>query len=295
MYDVRSIKLVEVLRVQTSGNYSIKCGPYQLDFGKKTYIMGILNATPDSFSDGGKYNSLEQAIEHAQEMVENGADIIDIGGESTRPGYTVISEEEEIERIVPVIEAISKHVKVPISIDTYKAKVAQSAIEAGAHIINDIWGAKAEEGMAAVAAKYNVPIILMHNRNDRDYSLFIRDVLNDLYESINIVKQAGVRDDQIILDPGIGFAKDLNENIMMMQNLDTLTALGYPVLLGTSKKSMIGQALDLPVKERMEGTGATVCYGIQKGCQIIRIHDVKEMSRMAKMMDVLLGKGVSLG
>jgi dihydropteroate synthase len=281
--------------VHTSGNYSIKCGPYQLDFGKKTYIMGILNATPDSFSDGGKYNNLEQAIERAKEMVENGADIIDIGGESTRPGYTVISEEEEIERVVPVIEAIAKHVQVPISIDTYKAKVAQSAIEAGAHIINDIWGAKADEGMAAVAAKYNAPIILMHNRNNRDYSFFIRDVLNDLYESINIVKQAGVRDEQIILDPGIGFAKDLNENILMMQNLDTLTALGYPVLLGTSKKSMIGQVLDLPVKERMEGTGASVCYGIQKGCQIIRIHDVKEMSRMAKMMDVLMGKGVSLG
>ncbi|PAE36821.1 dihydropteroate synthase [Bacillus sp. 7884-1] len=257
--------------------------------------MGILNATPDSFSDGGKYNNIEQAIERAKEMVENGADIIDIGGESTRPGYTVISEKEEIERVVPVIEAIAKHVQVPISIDTYKAKVAQSAIEAGAHIINDIWGAKADEGMAAVAAKYNVPIILMHNRNNRDYSFFIRDVLNDLYESINIVKQAGVRDDQIILDPGIGFAKDLNENILMMQNLDTLTALGYPVLLGTSKKSMIGQALNLPVTERMEGTGASVCYGIQKGCQIIRIHDVKEMSRMAKMMDVLMGKGVSLG
>jgi dihydropteroate synthase len=281
--------------VYTSGKYSIKCGPYQLDFGKKTYIMGILNATPDSFSDGGKYNNLEQAIERAKEMVENGADIIDIGGESTRPGYTVISEEEEIERVVPVIEAIAKHVQVPISIDTYKANVAQSAIEAGAHIINDIWGAKADEGMAAVAAKYNAPIILMHNRNNRDYSFFIRDVLNDLYESINIVKQAGVRDEQIILDPGIGFAKDLNENILMMQNLDTLTALGYPVLLGTSKKSMIGQVLDLPVKERMEGTGASVCYGIQKGCQIIRIHDVKEMSRMAKMMDVLMGKGVSLG
>lgn len=286
---------MEVLRVHTSGNYSIKCGPYQLDFGKKTYIMGILNATPDSFSDGGKYYNIERAIEHAKEMVENGADIIDIGGESTRPGYTVISEEEEIERVVPVIEAISKHVSVPISIDTYKAKVAQSAIEAGAHIINDIWGAKADDKMAAVAAEFNVPIILMHNRYDRNYSYFIRDVLNDLYESINIVKQAGVRDEQIILDPGIGFAKDLNENILMMQNLDTLTALGYPVLLGTSKKSMIGQALDLPVNERMEGTGATVCYGIQKGCQIIRIHDVKEMSRMAKMMDVLMGKGVSLG
>jgi dihydropteroate synthase len=285
----------EVFRMHTTVNYSIKCGPYQLDFSKKTYIMGILNATPDSFSDGGKYINIEHAIEHAQEMVENGADIIDIGGESTRPGYTVISEDEEIDRIVPVIEAISKHVSVPISIDTYKAKVAQRAIEAGAHIINDIWGAKADDKMAAVAAEYNVPIILMHNRNDRNYSFFIRDVLNDLYESINIVKQAGVRDNQIILDPGIGFAKDLNENILMMKNLDTLTALGYPVLLGTSKKSMIGQALNLPVEERVEGTGATVCYGIQRGCQIIRIHDVKEMSRMAKMMDILMGKGVSHG
>ncbi|MDR7080327.1 dihydropteroate synthase [Neobacillus niacini] len=278
--------------MQTAG---MKCGPYTLDFDKKTIIMGILNATPDSFSDGGKYNNLEQAVERAKEMVENGADIIDIGGESTRPGYTVISDEEEIERVVPVIEAISKQVSVSISIDTYKAQVAQKAVEAGAHIINDIWGAKADEKMAAVAAQYNVPIILMHNRHDRNYSYFIRDVLNDLYESINIVKQAGVRDDQIILDPGIGFAKDLNENILMMQHLDTLKALGYPVLLGTSKKSMIGQALDLPVKERMEGTGATVCYGIQKGCQIIRIHDVKEMSRMAKMMDILMGKGVNIG
>ncbi len=296
MYDVRSKQFKwRFLRVHTSGDYSIKCGPYHLDFSKKTYIMGILNATPDSFSDGGKYNNIDQAVEHAKEMVKNGADIIDIGGESTRPGYTVISEEDEIARIVPVIEAISKHVNVPISIDTYKAKVAQRAIEAGAHIINDIWGAKADDKIAAVAAEYNVPIILMHNRHDRNYSFFIRDVLNDLYESINIVKQAGVRDDQIILDPGIGFAKDLNENILMMQNLDTLTALGYPVLLGTSKKSMIGQALDLPVSERMEGTGATVCFGIQKGCQIIRIHDVKEMSRMAKMMDVLIGKGVSRG
>lgn len=278
--------------MKTAGDFKIKCGPYTLDYGKKTIIMGILNATPDSFSDGGKYNNVELAVEQAQKMVENGADIIDVGGESTRPGYAVISEEEEIERVVPVIEAISKNVKVPISIDTYKAKVAQKAVESGAHIINDIWGAKADKNMAAVAADYNVPIVLMHNRHERNYSFFVRDVLNDLYESISIVKQAGVKDEQIILDPGIGFAKDLNENILMMQHLDTLTALGYPVLLGTSKKSMIGQALELPVEERMEGTGATVCYGIQKGCQIIRIHDVKEMSRMAKMMDVLLGKGV---
>jgi dihydropteroate synthase len=281
--------------MQTAGDYRIKCGPYTLDYGKKTIIMGILNATPDSFSDGGKYNNVELAVERAKKMVENGADIIDVGGESTRPGYTVISEEEEIERVVPVIEAISKNVQVPISIDTYKAKVAQKAVEAGAHIINDIWGAKADKKMAAVAAEYHVPIVLMHNRQERNYSFFTRDVLNDLYESISIVKQAGVKDEQIILDPGIGFAKDLNENILMMQHLDTLTALGYPVLLGTSKKSMIGQALELPVEERMEGTGATVCFGIQKGCQIIRIHDVKEMSRMAKMMDVLMGKGVSHG
>ncbi|AIM16631.1 dihydropteroate synthase [Neobacillus sp.] len=275
--------------------YMIKCGPYTLDTSKKTIIMGILNATPDSFSDGGKYNRVDLAVERAKEMVANGADIIDIGGESTRPGFEPVSVEEELKRVIPIIEAVSKHVQVPISIDTYKAETARRAIEAGAHIINDVWGAKADDQMGAVAAKYNVPIILMHNRKDRNYSFFIRDVLNDLYESIAIVKKAGVKDENIILDPGIGFAKDYQENLLMMQNLDKLVMLGYPVLLGTSRKSMIGQALNLPVHERMEGTGATVCYGIQKGCQIIRIHDVKEMSRMAKMMDALIGKGDHIG
>lgn len=275
--------------------YMIKCGPYTLDTSKKTIIMGILNATPDSFSDGGKYNRVDLAVERAKEMVANGADIIDIGGESTRPGFEPVSVEEELKRVIPIIEAVSKHVQVPISIDTYKAETARRAIEAGAHIINDVWGAKADDQMGAVAAKYNVPIILMHNRKDRNYSFFIRDVLNDLYESIAIVKKAGVKDENIILDPGIGFAKDYQENLLMMQNLDKLVMLGYPVLLGTSRKSMIGQALNLPVHERMEGTGATVCYGIQKGCQIIRIHDVKEMSRMAKMMDALIGKGDTIG
>ncbi|MED3714582.1 dihydropteroate synthase [Neobacillus thermocopriae] len=275
--------------------YTIKCGPYTLDTSKKTIIMGILNATPDSFSDGGKYNRVDLAVERAKEMVANGADIIDIGGESTRPGFEPVSVEEELKRVIPIIEAVSKHVQVPISIDTYKAETARRAIEAGAHIINDVWGAKVDDQMGAVAAKYNVPIILMHNRKDRNYSFFIRDVLNDLYESIAIVKKAGVKDENIILDPGIGFAKDYQENLLMMQNLDKLVMLGYPVLLGTSRKSMIGQALNLPVHERMEGTGATVCYGIQKGCQIIRIHDVKEMSRMAKMMDALNGKGDPIG
>lgn len=269
----------------------MKAGRYSLDFGRKTLIMGILNVTPDSFSDGGKYNEMDHAVHHARKMVEDGADILDIGGESTRPGHERISASEEIARVVPAIEAIAKEVQVPISIDTYKSEVAKKAVDAGAVIINDIWGAKEDPEIASVAAESRVPIVLMHNRRDRNYSSFIRDVLNDLYESIMIAKKAGVNDDQIILDPGIGFAKDLRENLEMMRNLDKLVSLGYPVLLGTSKKSMIGNVLDLPVTERTEGTGATVCFGIQQGCQIVRIHDVKEMARTAKMMDALLGKG----
>jgi dihydropteroate synthase len=270
---------------------TIQCGPYTLDYGKKTLIMGILNVTPDSFSDGGKYYNFDRAIEHAKEMVENGADLIDIGGESTRPGHTPVSAEEELERVIPVVKAISEHVQVPISVDTFKAEVARRSIEAGAHIINDIWGAKADPKMAEVAAKLNVPIILMHNRTNRDYQHFFRDALNDLYESIMLVKNAGVKDENIILDPGIGFAKDYNEDIEMMRSLYKLVATGYPVLLATSRKRMIGSATGLPVDQRMEGTGATICYGIQKGCQMVRVHDVKEISRMAKMMDALLGKG----
>lgn len=253
--------------------------------------MGILNATPDSFSDGGSYIKVDEAVNRAIEMVEQGADIIDIGGESTRPGAEFVTAEEEIERVVPVINAISKAVDVPISIDTYKAKVAKEAIAAGAHIINDVWGAKADPDMKHVAAETRVPIILMHNREDKNYQSFFRDVINDLYESITLVKDAGVKDEQIILDPGIGFAKDLTLNLEMMRQLHKLVAIGYPVLLGTSRKTMIGKVLDLPVQERMEGTGATVCYGIQQGCQIVRVHDVKEISRMAKMMDAMMGKG----
>jgi len=257
--------------------------------------MGILNITPDSFSDGGKYNHLDQAVERALQMVQDGADIIDIGGESTRPGFFKVSAEEEIKRVVPIIKAVSEAVNVPISIDTYKSEVAKQAINAGAHIINDIWGAKADKNMPQVAADLQVPIVLMHNRSNQDYSVFYRDVVNDLYESISLVKRAGVKDENIILDPGIGFAKDLTYNLEMMRDLDKLVSLGYPVLLGTSRKSMIGGVLDLPVDERMEGTGATVCYGIQKGCHIMRIHDVKEMARMAKMMDALVSKGVYHG
>lgn len=273
----------------------INCGKYTLDCDQKTLIMGILNVTPDSFSDGGRYNHLDAAVEHAKGMVQDGADIIDIGGESTRPGHEPVSEQEEIERVVPVIKAVAGAALAPISIDTYKAKAADEALKAGAHIINDIWGAKKDPEIAAVAADRDVPIVLMHNRDNRNYTQFIRDVLNDLYESISIAKKAGVPDGNIILDPGIGFAKDYHENLMMMRNLDKLVGLGYPVLLGTSRKRMIGTALDLPVEERMEGTGATVCYGIQQGCHIMRIHDVKEISRMAAMMDVLAEKGEQRG
>ncbi|MBT2617042.1 MULTISPECIES: dihydropteroate synthase [unclassified Bacillus (in: firmicutes)] len=274
-----------------AGASKIKCGSFDLDYSNKTLIMGILNVTPDSFSDGGKYNRIDAALKHAERMVNDGADILDVGGESTRPNYERISEEEEIERVAPIIEAITRNIEVPISVDTYKSRVAEAAVKAGAHILNDIWGGKADSLMSKVAAEYNVPIILMHNRGNMEYGHFVRDVLQDLFESIMLVKDAGVKDENIILDPGIGFAKDLKLNLEMMRNLDKLVSLGYPVLLATSRKSMIGHVLDLPPGERMEGTAATICHGIQQGCQMVRVHDVKEMARTAKMMDALLGKG----
>ncbi|MFE5431466.1 dihydropteroate synthase [Peribacillus simplex] len=274
-----------------AGASKIKCGSFDLDYSNKTLIMGILNVTPDSFSDGGKYNRIDAALKHAERMVNYGADILDVGGESTRPNYERITDEEEIERVAPIIEAISRNIEVPISVDTYKSRVAEAAVKAGAHILNDIWGGKADSLMSKVAAEYKVPIILMHNRDNMSYGHFVRDVLQDLFESIMLVKDAGVKDENIILDPGIGFAKDLKLNLEMMRNLDKLVSLGYPVLLATSRKSMIGHVLDLPPSERMEGTAATICHGIQQGCQMVRVHDVKEMARTAKMMDALLGKG----
>ncbi|MET1176495.1 dihydropteroate synthase [Peribacillus simplex] len=274
-----------------AGASKIKCGSFDLDYSNRTLIMGILNVTPDSFSDGGKYNRIDAALKHAERMVNDGADLLDVGGESTRPNYERISDEEEIERVAPIIEAISRNIEVPISVDTYKSRVAEAAVKAGAHILNDIWGGKADSLMSKVAAEYKVPIILMHNRDNMSYGHFVRDVLQDLFESIMLVKDAGVKDENIILDPGIGFAKDLNLNLEMMRNLDKLVSLGYPVLLATSRKSMIGHVLDLPPDERMEGTAATICHGIQQGCQMVRVHDVKEMARTAKMMDALLGKG----
>ncbi|KEZ49659.1 dihydropteroate synthase [Metabacillus indicus] len=269
------------------------CGPYRLNPYEKTLIMGILNLTPDSFSDGGRFNRIETALAHAKEMIADGADIIDVGGESTRPGADFVPAEEEIRRVVPIIKELSKEISVPISIDTYKAEVAEQAVLAGATILNDVWGAKADPEMAAVAAKYDVPIILMHNRPERNYTALIPDMISDLNESVSIAKRAGVKDSKIILDPGIGFAKTMEDNLEVMRNLETFTQLGYPVLLGTSRKSFIGRILDLPPSDRMEGTGATVCLGIEKGCSIVRVHDVKGIARMAKMMDAMIGKGAA--
>jgi dihydropteroate synthase len=267
------------------------CGPYELDYKRKTLVMGILNATPDSFSDGGRYNDIEQAVHHAKQMVLDGVDIIDVGGESTRPGFQVVPTNQEINRVVPIIKEVSKAVNVPISIDTYKSEVAKEAIEAGATIINDIWGAKADPKMAEVAATYNVPIILMHNRDNKSYRNLIGDMITDLLESVSIVRAAGVKAENIILDPGLGFAKDFEHNIEVMKNLEQFKALGFPLLLGSSRKTFIGKVLDLPPEERDEGTGATTCLGIQKGCDIVRVHNVRMNARLAKMMDTLVGKG----
>ncbi|MGJ9385084.1 dihydropteroate synthase [Salipaludibacillus sp. CF4.18] len=264
---------------------------FSLDFSEKTAIMGILNTTPDSFSDGGNFNETDAAVIRAKEMVSQGATIIDIGGESTRPGATLVDAEEELKRVIPVIKAVREAVNVPISIDTYKAVVAEKAIQAGANMINDVWGCKKDQRMASVAATYGVPIIVMHNREKADYKNLIEDMQSDLKESIEICLQAGVRREQIILDPGIGFAKTYQDNMQVMRELEVFTRMGYPVLLGTSRKSLISKTLDVPVNERMEGTGATVCLGIEKGCDIVRVHDVLEMTRMAKMMDAMLGKG----
>lgn len=262
-----------------------------LDFSKETIVMGILNVTPDSFSDGGQYNSVEQAVARTREMVEQGAKIVDIGGESTRPGYTPISDEEEIERVVPVIRAI-REAKIPVflSIDTYKSAVAKAALDAGVDILNDIWGVRRDPGIAQLAAEYGAPLILMHNRESANYQDFWSDAKADLEESLKIAKDHGVHDEQIWLDPGIGFGKNTTHNIFMMQYLPELVAMGYPVLLATSRKSLIGNVLKLPVEERVEGTAATVSFGIDKGVHMVRVHDVKELVRTTRMMDVLVGK-----
>ncbi len=264
-------------------------GDVRLDLGRATRIMGILNTTPDSFSDGGQYTDVELAVRHARDMVLAGADLIDIGGESTRPGADPVSLDEELSRVIPVIEALRRELPgVPLSVDTYKAEVARLSLAAGAHIINDVWGCKADTRMAQVAAEAGCPVVLTHNRPDSDYTDLLADVAADLMESVQIARAAGVKDEHIILDPGIGFAKNGAENLRLMTQLDRLVELGFPVLLGTSRKRFIREVLDLSAGEVIEGTAATVAFGIAEGCQIVRVHDVASIKRTVAMCDAML-------
>ncbi len=260
------------------------------EWGKKTYIMGILNVTPDSFSDGGSYISLDAAVEQAIRMYNEGADIIDVGGETTKPGAVPVAADIEIDRVIPVIESLSKVIRIPVSVDTYRAETAELAIKAGASMVNDIWGLKHDPDMAAVIAAYRVPVCIMHNRaGGTDYGAdLIGKILFELEESISIAKNANIPDENIMIDPGIGFAKTWEQNITVMRHLEDFKKLGYPVLLGASRKSFIGKVLGLEVTDRLEGTLAATSIGITKGIDMVRVHDVLQNSRTAKMMDSMV-------
>ncbi len=263
-------------------------GNKKFDTKEHTYVMGILNVTPDSFSDGGKYAPIDLARKHAEAMAKDGASIIDVGGESTRPGYEKISAAEEIERVVPVIEALKKEIELPISVDTYKSEVAKASIKAGADMVNDIWGLKADGDMARIVAEHKVSCCLMHNRENTEYKNFVSDLLKELRESLDLALKAGITDDRIMIDPGIGFGKNQEQNLMALKHMSRLQQLGYPVLLGCSKKSVIGNVLDLPVEERLEGTLATTALAVQAGCGFVRVHDVKGNVRVVQMMEAIL-------
>ncbi len=287
---------------------SLQIGSFTFNWGSRTYVMGILNVTPDSFSGDGiiaKGDAVETAIEQAKNFLANGADILDVGGESTRPGSAPVNADEEMERVIPVIQALNKNFpKAIISIDTYKAKVAKEAVHAGAHIINDVWGLRADDDLALVAAKYKTPVILMHNRSNpasvevrekfgnaykgAEYENLIADVKRELMDSAALARKSGIAESNIVLDPGVGFGKTREHNLELINRLGEIRELGYPILLGTSRKSFIGFTLDLPADQRLEGTAATVAVGISRGADIIRVHDVKEMARVAKMTDVIV-------
>ena len=269
---------------------TIEIGNREFDVKNHTYVMGILNVTPDSFSDGGKYDQLDRALFHAQEMIDDGADIIDVGGESTRPGYTMISDEEEIERTVPVVEALKERFDIPISIDTYKSKVAKANIKAGVDLVNDIWGMKYDKDMAKLVADTKVACCLMHNRDEASYKHFMKEMIEDIKESVKIAKEAGVKNKRIILDPGVGFGKTYDNNLEAIRCLKDLEELGYPVLLGTSRKSVIGLSLDLPSDQRMEGTLETTVMCVMQGVAFGRVHDVKENKRAIMMTEAVLGR-----
>jgi dihydropteroate synthase len=274
------------------------------DWGKRTYVMGIVNITPDSFSGDGllvENGWLTAVVDRAKFFAREGADILDIGGESTRPGSTPVTAEEELKRVVPAIRAVRESIDLPISVDTYRANVAEAALDAGADWVNDVWGLRMDDKMAGLVARQGCPVVIMHNRSKPknvaqeerlggryvgiDYEDVIADVARELEESVDIALSAGIKREQIVLDPGIGFGKTVSQNCLLIDELNKIKDLGYPVLLGPSRKSFIGYTLDLPTEERMEGTAATVAIGIDRGADIIRVHDVREMVRVARMTD----------
>ena len=266
----------------------MKIGNREFQTTGKTYIMGILNVTPDSFSDGGRWNQLDVALRHVEDMLNEGMDVVDVGGESTRPGYTKISDQEEIDRVAPVIEAIKARFDVPISLDTYKSGVARAGIAAGADLINDIWGLKYDPEMARMIADAGLPCCLMHNRDTASYAEFFPEMLEDLKETLRLADAAGIHRDKIILDPGVGFAKSLENNLECVRRLgDLIRAFDLPVLLGTSRKSMIGLTLNLPSDQRVEGTVATSVMAAMAGCMFVRVHDVQANARAVKMTEAI--------
>jgi dihydropteroate synthase len=279
--------LESVTMNESSFEPMLLCGR-EFVWGSKTYVMGILNITTDSFSGDGVGSDLKAALARAKSLVADGADIIDIGGESTRPDSRPVTAEEEISRVLPVIKKLSVKIDVPISIDTYKSEVARLALEAGANMINDVWGLRQDPELARVAAEWGVPLIITANQRDMQYKDIMIAVVDSLVRGVNLALDAGVAWENIIIDPGIGFGKTLEENLEVLRRLSELKSLGRPILLGTSRKSMIGQVLDLPTEERLEGTAATVALGIANGADMIRVHDVLQMKRVAKMADAIV-------
>lgn len=274
---------------------SVQAGDYLLQFNRRTLVMGILNVTPDSFSDGGKYINRDDAISHGIKLAAEGSDIIDIGGESTRPGAEPLSLEDELNRVIPVIKELAKEVRIPISIDTYKSEVAREALDAGASIINDISGLKSDDKMAGIAAEYDVPVVVMHIKGTpRDmqinphYENMMSEVRNSLAESVNIALNAGVDKNKIIVDPGIGFGKDLMDNFSLIKNLDYFKSLGHFILIGPSRKSFLWKTLDVSPDETIEATAAAVTACIMAGADIVRIHDVKEVMKAVKVADLIV-------
>jgi len=294
---------------------SLSIGRLTLNWGSRTYIMGILNITPDSFSGDGLLSRagsesgwLDNALKQARLFIKAGADILDVGGESTRPGSQQIDAAEETKRVIPVIEALARETDILISIDTYKAGVAEAALKAGAHMVNDVWGLRADPQLAAVVARHKAPLILMHNRSKpsnaqvqanlggryvgMEYEDLLEDVKRELLGSVALARNAGIPAENIILDPGIGFGKTVEQNLELIDRLDVIKALGYPVLLGPSRKSFIGYTLDLPPDQRLEGTAAAVAIGIVRGADIMRLHDVEFMARVVRMTDAIVRRPV---